>query len=412
MDWGVGPVGVTVGCGGDDEAFPEFVAASCVPGVQQECACEGVYQECKEDGSGFTPCACLGVDEEDGEVIFDEEDGEAISDEEDGEAISNEEGGEAISNEEGGEATEEEGSETPECPPNALCTCKPGFEGDGEICIDIDECENGTDNCGWNEVCVNNDGSYECVPGPCGNGIVEGAEECDDGNNIDGDGCSSECIKDVCQALSWESGQNSTADIMSYGGAWTIEGWFRVNSLPSSPIDGGLISIPANDLPCTSNSQYWYINTWSNGALTAGLYGGDHYSDTTTGTQVNLGQWTHMALQYHDDGTGSFYVNGNLVTMFSGVVAGWNEDCPLYIGTSVGSIEHPSHADLSSLHFTKHQKYTASFVPNNVIASDPDTAWLFDFSSLDPSDPGTVKSLVGTASIGIGDMKLIEQCAE
>ena len=27
----------------------------------------------------------------------------------------------------------------------------------------------------------------------CGNGIVEGFEECDDRNNVDGDGCSSNC---------------------------------------------------------------------------------------------------------------------------------------------------------------------------------------------------------------------------
>ena len=27
----------------------------------------------------------------------------------------------------------------------------------------------------------------------CGNGIVEGAEECDDGDTDDGDGCSAQC---------------------------------------------------------------------------------------------------------------------------------------------------------------------------------------------------------------------------
>ncbi len=32
-----------------------------------------------------------------------------------------------------------------------------------------------------------------CTP-TCGNSIVEGAETCDDGNNIDGDGCSSTCV--------------------------------------------------------------------------------------------------------------------------------------------------------------------------------------------------------------------------
>ncbi|MBI2147110.1 hypothetical protein HYU19_01375 [Candidatus Woesearchaeota archaeon] len=30
-------------------------------------------------------------------------------------------------------------------------------------------------------------------PQPCGNGVLEGGEECDDGNANDGDGCGSEC---------------------------------------------------------------------------------------------------------------------------------------------------------------------------------------------------------------------------
>jgi cysteine-rich repeat protein len=35
-------------------------------------------------------------------------------------------------------------------------------------------------------------------PTICGDGIVEGAEICDDGNTIDGDGCSSNCIPEIC----------------------------------------------------------------------------------------------------------------------------------------------------------------------------------------------------------------------
>ena len=35
-----------------------------------------------------------------------------------------------------------------------------------------------------------------CVLEGCGNGIVERGEECDDGNTIDNDGCSSNCTFD------------------------------------------------------------------------------------------------------------------------------------------------------------------------------------------------------------------------
>jgi cysteine-rich repeat protein len=34
--------------------------------------------------------------------------------------------------------------------------------------------------------------------GVCGNGILEGSEECDDGNNDDGDGCTSDCLPEDC----------------------------------------------------------------------------------------------------------------------------------------------------------------------------------------------------------------------
>jgi len=81
---------------------------ACIPGTQQECACEGVYQECKEDGSGFTSCECSGLDEEEGGAATVEEGGEAA--EEEGGEGAEEEGGEATE-EEGGEAAVEEGGE-------------------------------------------------------------------------------------------------------------------------------------------------------------------------------------------------------------------------------------------------------------------------------------------------------------
>ena len=37
-----------------------------------------------------------------------------------------------------------------------------------------------------------------CLSQVCGNGIVEGEEECDDGNPVDGDGCSRQCTVEGC----------------------------------------------------------------------------------------------------------------------------------------------------------------------------------------------------------------------
>ena len=41
--------------------------------------------------------------------------------------------------------------------------------------------------------CVSVDGGLYCVSASCGNGILEGAEECDDGNTTPGEGCTAEC---------------------------------------------------------------------------------------------------------------------------------------------------------------------------------------------------------------------------
>ncbi|MBK9034658.1 MAG: DUF4215 domain-containing protein [Myxococcales bacterium] len=48
---------------------------------------------------------------------------------------------------------------------------------------------------GWNidDFCVMAAGTGPLVP-VCGNGTMEGAETCDDGNLVDGDGCAADCV--------------------------------------------------------------------------------------------------------------------------------------------------------------------------------------------------------------------------
>ena len=49
-------------------------------------------------------------------------------------------------------------------------------------------------NCADNE---NGHPVFKCLPGYCGNGILEGTEECDDGNNVPGEGCNGWCLLEV-----------------------------------------------------------------------------------------------------------------------------------------------------------------------------------------------------------------------
>ncbi len=51
------------------------------------------------------------------------------------------------------------------------------------------------------------------APSPCGNGLIENGEECDDGNRVDGDGCSAACIIERPDAEVIDSGEADAAEL-------------------------------------------------------------------------------------------------------------------------------------------------------------------------------------------------------
>jgi cysteine-rich repeat protein len=87
------------------------------------------------------------------------------------------------------------------CEPDCTFTCEPGGKGDA-FCDDGEIC-NGQETCSADHVCIpgtlaeNGTACGEglscfwgvCTDAVCGDSIVTGPEECDDGNEIDGDGC-------------------------------------------------------------------------------------------------------------------------------------------------------------------------------------------------------------------------------
>ena len=74
--------------------------------------------------------------------------------------------------------------------PNGEVTCDDGLDND---CNGVADCDDA--NCAFDQACL----SPNQV---CGDGVVEGSETCDDGNTLDGDGCSSSCLgTDLCNPL-------------------------------------------------------------------------------------------------------------------------------------------------------------------------------------------------------------------
>jgi cysteine-rich repeat protein len=65
-----------------------------------------------------------------------------------------------------------------------LAICSDGIVGPGEECDDGNTVD--ADGC-----------TSACKLAVCSDGIVGPGEECDDGNTVDADGCSSNCIIDV-----------------------------------------------------------------------------------------------------------------------------------------------------------------------------------------------------------------------
>ena len=75
------------------------------------------------------------------------------------------------------------------CNADGSCTCKDGYDGDGQNCTDLDECESGKNTCDPDATCTNEPGDYkcECNEGYKGNGMTckdidectEDTSECD-----------------------------------------------------------------------------------------------------------------------------------------------------------------------------------------------------------------------------------------
>ena len=84
-------------------------------------------------------------------------------------------------------------SETVVCGDNQICPA--GTMCRNDLCVDpaaITACDGKADNAACGDTAICHDGV--CMPIACGNGFVDPGEQCDDHNQVAGDGCSADCL--------------------------------------------------------------------------------------------------------------------------------------------------------------------------------------------------------------------------
>jgi cysteine-rich repeat protein/parallel beta-helix repeat protein len=80
--------------------------------------------------------------------------------------------------------------------------------------------------------CLNN----QCNQQNCGNGIKEGLEQCDDGNLINGDGCSSQCKIEISNCVTPTDGMNLTSNTTLCKGTYNLPNGIWVRNFNSTTV--------------------------------------------------------------------------------------------------------------------------------------------------------------------------------
>ncbi len=245
------------------------------------------------------------------------------------------------------------------CTPNSTATCaanKPATcNADGSGYVDIgSDCTPGTCSSGT------------CVMQVCGNGVREGTEECDDGNKVDGDACSSTCSVD-CSTLTLNGSGKEYVDIGSganyqFGtGDFTLEAMIR----PTSTATGYILNRRVGDtyLGLTLNTGNVYFQCEPAGS-----------TNTFIGSAIQAGVWTHVAAT-RSSGVVTLWVNGQAAA--TGTTTNFQQNfdvaAPFRLGT------HPLAADtipdwsftgdIAFVAIDSGAKYTGSFTPSLATAA-------------------------------------------
>jgi cysteine-rich repeat protein len=116
--------------------------------------------------------------------------------------------------------------------------CSTNVCNDGFIFTGIEECDNGVSNGVCPAACSLSCMLNNCTsPLLCGNGVIDGTEECDDGNNVSEDGCSSTCQIESCGDNIVQAGLGEQCDDGASNGACPLacNSTCNLNNCPPPP---------------------------------------------------------------------------------------------------------------------------------------------------------------------------------
>jgi cysteine-rich repeat protein len=165
--------------------------------------------------------------------------------------------------------------------------------GDGFVQTGVEECDLG----GANSQSPDASCRTDCTAQRCGDGVVDSGEACDDGNNVDGDGCQNTCVLRASSCLQILNAGTTQS------GLYTIypDGSTAVQTYCDMDRDGGgwtLVvqnnkSVPNNAAPVwfdIESGMYLYGGTLGNNLGTFSLWVGvSHWSQIGTESRFEAG---------------------------------------------------------------------------------------------------------------------------
>ncbi len=249
----------------------------------------------------------------------------------------------------------------------------------------------------------------------CGDGVVGGSEECDDGNTVDGDGCSATCQYEFrCRHADFKDTGYMSADGLSLPDApFTIEAWVRI---AASEAYNPIISFGSTS---ESVREAMSLRVEFN-ALRIGIPAHNGVTSTTQIAQAPITPlvWHHVAYVYLKGNWTSgdshrLYVDGREFSDAASDVGGTFNPFPTRAPTTIGAQQMSKNrffrGQIAQLRVSSGARYSGDFTPPIVVTPDATTValWAMDEGEGPVANDSTASERHATL---VSDASLVTHC--